>query len=200
MKIYTDIDYVLHDYTPKFLEAALQYFKIKEPPKPIVTPEGAFYPSLAPVIEAFQMSDDLVWHLVRIANELPGHIPTPCFHPIMHWIRSKIWDGADVVAVTARATRMNAEEMIFDCLGPEVPVITVDTPYKHLVIEDNSIYFEDHPAAIEGVLKHRKNVTIVVPKWPWNLDIPKHKNIIHCNPHEFSGAIDLIEERLYQYV
>ncbi len=200
MKIYTDIDYVLHDYSPRFLEAALQYFKITKPPKPIKFPKKSYYPSLAPYIEAFDMSDELVWDLVMKANEIEGLCPTPCFSHIKDFIMKKKRQGAEVIAVTARSTRTNAEKMVQKHLGKNTPVITVDTPYKHLVVEDGSIYFEDHPEAVEGVLQHRKDVLIIVPKWPWNLDIPKDKSIIHLDPHGFSKLPELIEERLAEYV
>jgi hypothetical protein len=197
MKIYTDIDYVLHDYTPSFLESALDYFKTNYPPKKILVPKGKYNSPITPYVEAFDMSNKMIDHIVDLANEKESFCPTPCYKHIIDFLNS---GNKDVVVITARSNRRGAERIVNKCFGRSVPVVTTDTHNKHLLIEDGSIYFEDHPDAINGVLQNRKDVLMVVPKWPWNIDIPKSRSIIHLEPNKFANISKLIEERLLEYV
>lgn len=200
MKIYTDIDYVLHDFSVSFNEAIQSYLKPKKKDLSSFFSEKSYSPSLLPYIQAYNMSEELVRDLVLKANEIDGHYPTPCERYITSYINSKIKNGDEVVAVTARETRTNAEKITKKVFRKAIPVISVETKYKYLAIEDNSIYFEDHPEAIEGVLRNRKNVLIIVPSWPWNLDLPKNPNIIHLDPSNFKDIAKLIKEKTNERV
>jgi len=197
MKIYTDFDYVLHNYSVSYEKAIIKYLKISYATnyRKSIFKDKHKRP-LDPYIESYSLSKELTEDLVYIANELGGIYKTDCFDGIYDFLLFQKRIGNEVIVITARSTRKNVEKIIHDILGNDTPVITVDTKHKYLAIEDNSIYFEDDPDAIIPVLNNRKNVLVVVPKWPWNIDLSVNDNIIHLHHNEFENISKIICEKI----
>lgn len=197
MNIYTDIDYVLHDYTESFLLSLQEFKGITQPPIPYKNYEDYLInitESLSPYIFLHNLNYEDLTEMFKIANKSFKWNPTPFSKEIIKFAKKRYKMGDEIIAITARSELYAARHITSKCFGFDIPVIGCETRYKYLAMQNNSVYFEDHAESVENVLNYRKNMCVICPKWPWNIDF-RHDSeyFYHLEHHEFKNLNSIVE-------
>lgn len=196
--IYTDIDFVLHDYLSSFLEVMKEDYDLVDE---IDTLDKliAKHPRMNYALEyhydRFGINGNGM-DIIYKANEKP-FIPTVFALDLIEYLKDEMALGASVRAITARGNRASAEKILHQAFGFDIPVATVETRYKSDFMqssEDIKTYYIDdaHDPANKFALLNKNN-KVYVPSWPWNNNkIVKNKNIERL---DHNNLIKRIKER-----
>lgn len=180
IRIYTDIDYVLHYYSAPYFKAAKNIHKFHIPPElyeeESVREMAPMKDSLSLHSNMFGMTEEQIWECVRYVNTFRTWVPTSFGKTLGKYLGTMAnRPDIEVIAVTARGNdRQAASAIVEQATGQKIPVICCDTEHKHHVIHDEDcdkvLYFEDHPVAALNVAKKftKEESRVIVPEWPWN--------------------------------
>jgi len=171
MIIYTDLDYVLNHYTPDMLDVCYSLFgnrDISASECDRLSKDGPF--SYAK--KEIPLTEDMVDQAVYVVDrDRARWLPTPWGQVLANALIDRMDNhGDEVRVITSRSTWRHAGRVVHDIFGKEAPLFTCESKYKHLIMEDNSIYFEDSPLIINNSLKTHKNMIVFYPLWAWNKD------------------------------
>lgn len=201
--IFTDIDFVLHDYSLTFLKAIKKIYKdknleVKDIDDKIksVLNKGSLEVEtpLQLYSEELGLSTQQVEEAVKIGGAFTEHYHTPFSSNLIYaYINLYLNHGVQIIAITARGDRDSAKKLIENIFPGfmNVPVVCCETSHKYLLTENSkkSIYIEDHPKAVE-LSSFNEDLKIIVPKWPWNRDVVKKNNIYHVEHNQVSFVLN----------
>ena len=199
--IYTDIDFVLHNFFISFLKSSYILFQKEMTEEDVfaVMSHGNCYRPLQKFSEKLNMTEDQVNEAVWHSNESPDWYPTPFAQSLIKFLKNRKREGYEILAVTARSSRNGAEKIIKDAFGFDLPVITCESKYKHHVVGNGELFFEDHWKIINTCSEKFPNMQIYVPEWPWNKEnVEKRENVHMVQRAMFPLAIDELEKKYEQ--
>jgi len=199
-RIYTDIDFVLNDYRESFLQSARDFYHISEynigRANKIVDlfnkSNGEQESPLQVIAKELYLSQSAIEILVDEANKIEIWYPTVFAQSIIDFINNRVSEGYELAVITARNTRNGAESIIEKIFGKDVPICTCESMYKHLFIEDGSIYFEDDWRIVKNCQKRLPNTQIFVPEWPWSVGRIEENDMVRVFTHEEMKDIESI--------
>lgn len=165
MKIYTDFDHVLHNYTPSFI----RNIEILSGKELKLSTLPANY-DLFTWMGGHGISQDIFQTALDLTSSSNEWDPTHFCHALLDYYRSMMEKGHQLIVVTARPFREAVESMMKEKMGADskIPVISCKSQFKHLVITDGSLIFEDHPLTAIDCAQYFPNSHVFVPIWPWN--------------------------------
>lgn len=196
--IYCDIDFVLQDFVPDFIGALRWLFGIKiareefddfvKNEKDIIDPIQSFCKKIG--LDQSQIknvirqssSDSICWK------------PTPFGETLAKFlVQYYITTGNKIIIISSRRDRESAQKLIKNIFNEiEIPVITCESEYKHLVIKSDSIYFEDYYKIVNNCGEFCPKTQIYVPRWPWNVSLIKDYPNIHICEHSELNDINFL--------
>jgi len=199
-RIYTDIDFVLNDYRESFLKSARDFYHISEyhigMANKIVDEfnksNGEQDRPLQSIAKELNLSQSAIETLVEEANKIEIWYPTTFSSSIIDFINNRVSEGYELAVITARNTRNGAESIVKKIFGENVPICTCDSMYKHLFIEDGSIYFEDDWRIVKNCQKRLPNTQIYVPEWPWSVGRIEETDMVRVFTHDEISDIENI--------
>ena len=169
MIIYTDLDYVLHHYTPDMLDVCYSLFgrfdiSVSECDRLSFDSPFCYAKNQIPLTE------EMVSKAVsKIDEDFCRWLPTDWGRTLAEALKKRITDhGDELRVITSRSSWRYAMKIVDEMFGEGIPLYTCESKNKHLIIEDNSILFEDHSEIINNVLKRNKNTYVIYPLWAWN--------------------------------
>lgn len=203
MIIYTDLDYVLHHYTPDMLDVCHKLFG----PFDISVSDCNRLSKAGPFDYAkkeIPLTDEMINQAVYVVDrDRARWLPTQWGGVLANALIERMDEfGDEVRVITARSTWRNAGQVVREIFGRDLPLFTCSSHHKHLIIDDNSIYFEDTALIVNNVLNKNKNSIVIYPVWTWNLgkidkdvenrSIPMRENMWESIP----GIIESAKRRI----
>jgi hypothetical protein len=168
MIIYTDLDYVLHHYTPDMLDVCYKLFGNHAVSSNDVD-RFSYSSPFSYLKKKIKLTDEMIDQIVYVVDrDRAFWNPTPWGKILARSLINCMNNGDEVRIITARSTWRHAGRVVKEILGEDVPLFTCRSRNKHLIIEDNSIYFEDASFIINNVLEKNKNTYAFCPLWAWN--------------------------------
>jgi len=196
MKIYTDIDYVMHDYEISFLRALKSIHNREFKQIDMLQDKVVTDSHLSLYEKEYGLTTDQIWEAVYLANTYKEWHPCSFSGHLVEFLKGMVENGHEVLAITARESRRGAEAITKSAFRYSIPVITANTENKKYAIEDNSIFFDDSSIAVNEVLREKNDVVCIVPSWPWNLESLVDHDLCYRASHEDLRNIEKIIERL----
>ena len=200
--VYTDLDEVLHDYRNAFFKT-LEGVVGDEIDITTLPSEQDLKPHFE---EEYGMSAKDFDDIIEFLNNLTFWCPTVFSKFIIDFLNTMMDNGKKVVVVTARTSRRGAREIVNQIFGKDIPIIGCDAQHKKYAITGDCVFFEDRADTARSVVIKNPSALVIVPKWPWNLNIKKEddwevkltdqqsERIWHTQQWEFDEKIKLIKD------
>jgi len=194
--IYTDFDFVLNDYSKALLNAVEKLFNIKAKTKyelsirKIEKNKDPFFN----FGESIGLSEKNMVKAIELADQNETFNPTPFAKYLIEFFKKEIKKGEEIRIITARIRRYGILQMT-NHIFPEtkIPVFQCDSKFKHLIIEDGSLYFEDNPNSANLCAKQKPKTKVIVPKWGWNeKTVENLPNIFHLDHCRFKHIEEIL--------
>lgn len=169
MIIYTDLDYVLHHYTPDILDVCYSLFgrfDISASECDRLSFDSPFCYAKKKVPLSEEMIDKAVF---KVDEDFCRWLPTDWGRTLAEALKQRVTDhGDELRVITARSSWRYAIKIVNEMFGEGIPLYACESKNKHLIIEDNSILFEDHAGIINNTLGKNPNTFVIYPLWAWN--------------------------------
>lgn len=198
--IYTDVDFVLHNYLESFLNVVERRYGHRTP-----------IDNLEKMLETHsKMKYALEYHFntlgilehekdIILEADKEDFVPTSFAPGLIKYLKEEINEGTFVAAVTARSDRFIAQKILYQAFGiNDIPIITVETQHKHYFIQSSnddcqSFYIDDADEPANNFAKANNKNKVYVPSWPWNAgNVERLPNIERLGHDEL---IERIEKR-----
>lgn len=179
MKIYTDLDCVLHDFAVNMVKAMDSLYGL------CLEEEEVRINTLDYLVEKYSvLTHEDILKAIEKGNQSKKWIPTPWGLKLAEFLKEQLNSGSELIVITARSSIIGAEAICEQIFNQNVPIISCRSEYKHLAMFDGDIYLEDHPDIANKCAKEFPSMQVFVPKWDWNKNKIKNYNNIHLIEQE----------------
>ncbi len=168
MIVYCDIDYTIHYYTEELVRVAKEIYGIEV--DGVQAEKNSVQWPLDSLEKDYRLTVPMIKTLCRKVDNSGKWNPLEWQSRLVNMIKIFCnFEKNQLRIISARQCGRNVvQKMVGSIFGKDIPVILCNSRTKPCVIENGSVYFEDHAEVANEVGRIKPDCKVFVPQWPWN--------------------------------